>query len=185
MRICILISGRGSNMEALIKGANVYTVELVISNKPDAKGLQVAAELGIRCVVEPSLDKIRDILYKLNPDLVCMAGFMRLLPADITKSHRIMNIHPSLLPKYPGLGAIKQALNDNATHSGCTVHFADDGMDTGQIISQAVVPVEPTDTPDTLAARILKWEHNLYVEAVRWYADQTLSGEKHHHDNYG
>ena len=170
MRVCVLISGRGSNMESLIRKADGYVVEAVISNKPDAVGLRVADGLGVRCMVEPSLNGIWDILDGMRPDLVCMAGFMRILPADLTERYRVMNIHPSLLPRYPGLRAVEQALNDGATSSGCTVHFADSGVDTGKIIAQAAVRAEPDDTSDTLAARILEWEHRLYPEAVRWYA---------------
>ena len=103
MRVCVLISGRGSNMESLIRRADGYTVEAVISNKPDAAGLRVADGLGVRCMAEPSLDGIRDILDGMRPDLVCMAGFMRILPADLTERYRVMNIHPALLPRYPGL----------------------------------------------------------------------------------
>lgn len=168
--MCVLISGRGSNMEALIRGADGYTVKAVISNKPEAAGIAIAQGLGVHCIVEPSLDGIAGILDDLKPDLVCMAGFMRILPAEVTERHRIMNIHPSLLPKYPGLHAVRQAIKDGATHTGCTVHFADAGVDTGRIISQAVVKVEPGDTEDVLAARILEHEHVLYVDAVRWYA---------------
>lgn len=170
MRVCVLISGRGSNMEALIGGADNYTVEMVISNKPDAPGLKVAERLGIPCIVRESLHEIEYILYKMRPDLVCMAGFMRILPAHVTDEYRVMNIHPSLLPKYPGLRAVKQALDDGAVYSGCTVHFADSGVDTGKIIAQDIVAVERDDTAETLAARILEREHKLYVEAVRWYA---------------
>ena len=170
MRVCILISGRGSNMVALVKGATDYTVEAVICNKPEAAGIHLARDLGARCIVEPTLDGIGGILDDLNPDLVCMAGFMRILPEHIIESHTAMNIHPSLLPKYPGLHAVRQALEDGAAHTGCTVHFADAGVDTGRIISQAVVRVEPGDTEESLAARILVYEHKLYVEAVKWYA---------------
>lgn len=177
MRVCILISGRGSNMEALIEGADNYSVEMVISNKPDAPGLKVAERLGVPCIVRESLHEIEYILHKMRPDLVCMAGFMKILPAHVTDEYRVMNIHPSLLPKYPGLRAVKQALDDGAAYSGCTVHFADSGVDTGRIIAQDVVAVEPDDTPQTLAAHILEKEHRLYVEAVRWYAGLSLDEE--------
>lgn len=176
MRVCVLISDRGSNMEALIRGADIYGVEAVVSNKPEAAGLTVARNLGVRCSVEPSLDGIAHMLDGLQPDLVCMAGFMRILPADVTERHTVMNIHPSLLPRYPGLHAVRQALEDGATHTGCTVHFADAGVDTGRIISQAVVKVKPGDTEDVLAARILEHEHVLYVAAVRWYANALNGG---------
>ena len=170
MRVCILISGRGSNAEALIRGADTYSVASVISNKHDAPGLDMADSLGVECMVEPSLTDIGIMLDDIKPDLVCMAGFMRILPADIVERHTVMNIHPSLLPKYPGLHAVRQALDDGAKYSGCTVHFADSGVDTGRIIAQSMVRVEPDDTEDTLAARILKREHLTYVAAARWYA---------------
>ena len=176
VRACVLISGRGSNMGALIRGADGYTVEAVISNKLEAAGIALARDLGVRCAVEPSLDGIAKILDGLKPDLVCMAGFMRILPAEVTERHTIMNIHPSLLPRYPGLYAVRQAIEDGATYTGCTVHFADAGVDTGRIISQAVVQVEPGDTEEKLAARILEREHVLYVEAVRWYASVLGEG---------
>ena len=171
MRVCILISGRGSNAEALIRGADTYSVECVISNKSDAPGLDMAAGLGVKCVVERSVDNIGRMLDGMKPDLVCMAGFMRILPAGVVERHTVMNIHPSLLPKYPGLHAVRQALDDGATYSGCTVHFADSGVDTGRIIAQSVVRVDPDDVEETLAARILEREHKLYVAAVRWYAE--------------
>ena len=175
VRACVLISGRGSNMEALVRGADGYLVEAVISNKPEAAGVTLARDLGVNCMVEPSLDGIARILDGLKPDLVCMAGFMRVLPAEVTERHTIMNIHPSLLPKYPGLHAVRQAIEDRATSTGCTVHFADAGVDTGRIISQEVVRVEPGDTEERLAARILEREHILYAEAARWYA--SILGE--------
>lgn len=176
MRVCILMSGRGSNMEALVRGADTYHIDMVICNKPGAAGIAVAEDLGVRCVVEPSIDAIGNILDETVPDLVCMAGFMRILPASMIERHTIMNIHPSLLPKYPGLYAVRQALDDGATHTGCTVHFADAGVDTGGIISQSVVDVCTDDTEETLAARILEQEHILYAEAVRWYAGILKNG---------
>lgn len=176
MRVCILISGRGSNMEALIRQADTYDVEAVVSNKPDAPGLHMAGDLGVKCVVEPSVDGVAAALDRMRPDLVCMAGFMRLLPADVTERHRVMNIHPSLLPKYPGLHAVEQALADGAAYSGCTVHFADAGVDTGRIISQAAVKIRTADTAERLANRILTHEHRIYAQAVRWYADKVKAG---------
>lgn len=157
-------------MEALIKGAYGYTVDMVICNKPDAVGISKAKDLGVQCIVESSLHNIENILNNMQPDLVCMAGFMRILPQNIVENHTIMNIHPSLLPKYPGLRAVKQALDDGAKYTGCTVHFADAGVDTGSIILQTVVAVKDNDTEDTLAARILEYEHYMYVKAARWYA---------------
>lgn len=157
-------------MKALVRGADNYIISHVVCNKPEAAGVRVARDLGLKCVVEPSLDNIVCILDDLKPDLVCMAGFMRILPEDATERHRVMNIHPSLLPKYPGLHAVRQALQAGAKYTGCTVHFADSGIDTGSIIAQAAVAVRPSDTEESLAARILEREHSLYVEAVKWYA---------------
>lgn len=171
VRVVILISGHGSNMEAIIRNASSYEVETVISNKPEAYGLQTAAKYGIKCVIEPSLEGIGRILDDKKPDLVCMAGFMRIMPGPLTERHTIMNIHPSLLPKYPGLYAIPQALKAGARYSGCTVHFADSGVDTGAIIAQSVVPILPGDTKDTLTERIHREEHILYPRVVAWYAN--------------
>lgn len=170
MRVCVLISGRGSNAEALIRGADTYEVAAVISSREGAPGLAAAESLGVKCVVERSVDRIGTILDEMSPDLVCMAGFMKILPGDVVERHTVMNIHPSLLPKYPGLHAVRQALDDGAKFSGCTVHFADAGVDTGRIIIQSAVPVEVDDTEETLAARILEREHVIYPLAVRWYA---------------
>lgn len=170
MRICILVSGRGSNAEALIRGADTYAVDAVISSRPDAPGLAAAASLGVKCAAEPSVDRIGGMLDEMGPDLVCMAGFMKILPGDVVERHTVMNIHPSLLPKYPGLHAVRRALEGGARFSGCTVHFADSGVDTGRIIAQSAVPVELDDTEETLAARILEREHVIYPLAVRWYA---------------
>lgn len=170
MRACVLISGRGSNAEALIREADTYDVNVVISNRPGAPGLGIAARLGVKHIVEPSVDAIGGMIDDMAPDLVCMAGFMRILPARVVESHTVMNVHPSLLPKYPGLHAVRQALADGAAYSGCTVHFADSGVDTGRIIAQSVVPVEPGDTEESLTARILEREHRIYVSAVRWHA---------------
>ena len=110
----------------------MYDVEAVISNKPDAPGLAMAASLGVKYVVELSVDRIGMILDGIKPDLVCMAGFMQILPGDVVERHTVMNIHPSLLPKYPGLHAVRQALDDGAKFSGCIVHLADAGVDTGR-----------------------------------------------------
>lgn len=168
--VVILISGRGSNMEALLRsvrsGAIQANVRAVISNKPTASGLKIAQGFGIKCVVEESLDNLDNVLIQHSPDLICLAGFTRILPPSITTRYTIMNIHPSLLPKYPGLHAVQQALEDGAKYTGCTVHFVGEGVDTGPIILQATVPVLYSDTSKTLADRILEKEHIIYSQAV-------------------
>jgi phosphoribosylglycinamide formyltransferase-1 len=180
-RIGILISGRGSNMLALadaisegrIPGA---FVAVVISDHADAPGLALAAERGIatcaierrgRTRVEHELEIIT-ALKEQQVDLVCLAGYMRLLSAEFIEvfRHRILNIHPSLLPSFPGLDAQRQAIEHGVTWSGCTVHFVDETLDGGPIIMQRVVPVLDEDTVETLSARILVEEHKAYAEAV-------------------
>jgi phosphoribosylglycinamide formyltransferase-1 len=186
--IGILLSGRGSNFEALadsvaagrIPGARIA---LVVSNRDDAPGLQRAAARGIPSRVIPSKGLEREAydrqvaaaLEEAQIDLVCLAGFMRLLSPYFVQRFkgRILNIHPSLLPAFPGLEAQRQALEHGAKFSGCTVHFVDEYLDAGPIVAQAVVPIEPGDTPETLSARILVEEHRIYTEAVRL----VLSGQ--------
>jgi len=180
-RIAILISGRGSNMAALIDGvrsgaiANAE-VPVVISDQRTAAGLERAAESGIETVLIERQGRSREehdreivtALKVRNIDLVCLAGYMRVLSADFIDAYRgrILNIHPSLLPSFPGLNAQQQALDQRATISGCTVHFVDETLDGGPIIAQREVPVSDDDTAESLAARILIAEHQLYPEAV-------------------
>jgi len=180
-RIAILISGRGSNMAALIDGvrngaiANAE-VAVVISDQRTAAGLERAAEFGIETVLierqgRSRKEHDREIVAALklrNIDLVCLAGYMRVLSTDFINAYRgrILNIHPSLLPSFPGLNAQQQALDQRATISGCTVHFVDETLDGGPIIAQRQVPVSEDDTAESLAARILTAEHQLYPEAV-------------------
>ncbi len=181
MKIGILISGRGSNMIALVeavKNGQIPNLEVavVISDKSKAAGLQKASERGVKTVVIERLKRTREehdaeiitALKKYNVELICLAGYMRLLSSEFIKTfhNRIINIHPSLLPAFPGLNAQRQALEYGVKFSGCTVHFVDEGLDSGAIISQAVVPVFDQDTEETLSARILSEEHTLYVEAV-------------------
>jgi phosphoribosylglycinamide formyltransferase-1 len=182
MKIGILISGRGSNMSALIeavKSGEIPNSEItaVISDKPEAAGLLTAREKGVETIViernkrtrcEHDAETIAE-LKKREVALVCLAGYMRLLSAEFIEAfhNRIVNIHPSLLPAFPGLDAQRQAFDYGVKFSGCTVHFVDEGLDSGAIIAQKVVPVLDDDTPETLTARILKQEHGLYVEAVR------------------
>lgn len=180
-RIAILISGRGSNMSALIDAvrdgaiANAE-VAVVISDQRAAAGLEKAAQFGIETVVIERQGRSRDehdreiisALRLRDIDLVCLAGYMRVLSADFINAYRgrILNIHPSLLPSFPGLNAQQQALDQRAAVSGCTVHFVDETLDGGPIIAQREVPVAPDDTAESLAARILVEEHKLYPETV-------------------
>ena len=182
MKIAILISGRGSNMQRLIDAvaAPDFPAEIVcvISNRPKAKGLAVAAEAGIptKIIDHTAFDSraafdaaLGDALEAAGAELVCYAGFMRILTDDFAAKWegRMVNIHPSLLPAFKGLNVQQQALDAGVTISGCTVHYITPALDSGPIIAQAAVPVLPGDDADTLSARILKAEHQLYPEAVR------------------
>jgi phosphoribosylglycinamide formyltransferase 1 len=177
----VLISGRGSNLKAIIDAIERRTLDasiaLVISNRADAQGLDHAIRAGIETLVldhkayATRMDYDRalvDAFNKHNVALVCLAGFMRLLSPVFVNAfpNRILNIHPSLLPKYPGLHPQQQALDDHATESGATVHFVNKELDAGPIVLQRSVPVLPGDTADTLAARILEVEHQLYPAAI-------------------
>jgi phosphoribosylglycinamide formyltransferase 1 len=181
-RIGVLLSGRGSNFEAL--AANVASgripnaeIAIALSNREDARGIEKARVLGIEARVISSKGLEREAYDKLvvaalqekRVDLVCLAGYMRLLsPQFVAAFHnRILNIHPSLLPAFPGLEAQRQALEHGVKFSGCTVHFVDENLDAGPIVLQACVPIEDTDTPETLSERILREEHRIYAEAVR------------------
>ncbi len=181
-RIGILLSGRGSNFEALaesvaagrIPGAEIA---VVISNREGAPGIDRARARGIEARVLPSKGLQREeydrqvvaVLREKQVDLVCLAGYMRLLSPYFIAAYpnRILNVHPSLLPAFPGLEAQRQALEYGVRLSGCTVHFVDENLDAGPIIAQAVVPVRDSDSTDTLAARILNEEHRVYSQAVR------------------
>jgi phosphoribosylglycinamide formyltransferase-1 len=180
-RIGILISGRGSNFEAIADqvadGRIPAEIAVVISNRPGARGLEVARERNLPAVTIPSRGLDREVydralmeeLARRNVDLVCLAGFMRLLSAPLIRAYpnRILNIHPSLLPAFPGLDAQHQALEHGVKVTGCTVHFVDEQLDAGPILLQATVPVLDDDTVETLSARILKEEHRIYSEAIR------------------
>jgi phosphoribosylglycinamide formyltransferase-1 len=188
-KLGILISGRGSNFEAIANSAAGGRIEadiaVVISNRPEARGLEIARERGLNAVCLPSKGLDREVydrmlveeLRKYSVDLVCLAGFMRLLSGHFVREfpQRILNIHPSLLPAFPGLEAQHQALDHGVKISGCTVHFVDEFLDAGPIIIQRAVPVLDCDTADTLAARILEQEHQAYSEAIRI----VLSGNFH------
>ncbi len=181
-RIGVLLSGRGSNFEALadsIAAGKIPGTEIVIviSNREDAPGLKRAAERGIRAQVIQSRGLQREVydrlvvaeLKRVGVELVCLAGFMRLLSPHFVAAfpQRILNIHPSLLPSFPGLEAQRQALEYGVKFSGCTVHLVDENLDAGPILAQAIVPVRDEDTDETLSARILAEEHRIYSDAVR------------------
>jgi phosphoribosylglycinamide formyltransferase 1 len=180
-RLGILLSGRGSNFEAIAAqvaaGAIPAEMAVVISNRADAPGLETARRLGLPALALPSRGLDREVydrrvveeLQRHRVDLVCLAGFMRLLSAYFVRSfpHRILNIHPSLLPAFPGLDAQHQALEHGVKVAGCTVHFVDENLDAGPILVQAVVPVLDEDTAETLSARILREEHRIYSDAIR------------------
>ena len=180
-RIAILISGRGSNMVALadaIQNGAIPNAEIaiVISDQPDANGLRIAQERGLKTLVierrgrkrEEHDREIVSVLREERVDLVCLAGYMRVLSPFFVDAfaERILNIHPSLLPSFPGLDAQRQAFEHGEKVSGCTVHFVDNTLDGGPIIAQRTVPVLEDDTVETLSARILEQEHILYPEAV-------------------
>jgi phosphoribosylglycinamide formyltransferase-1 len=188
-RVTVLISGRGSNLKALIQHQSDYKIAHVISDRTDAGGLQWAVEAGIPTSIVsrsefPSLAAFKAGLLAAvtatQPDLVALAGFMVVLqPEFIDAFHgRLVNIHPSLLPSFPGLHTHERALEAKVREHGCTVHFVDSGVDTGPLIAQSSVPVEDSDSPDTLAARVLGKEHALYPWIVRAIArgDIHLSG---------
>lgn len=180
-RLGILISGRGSNFEAIADSIEAGTLEaeiaVVISNNPHARGLRSARKRGLKAVCIRSRAMEREAYDRLvverlkeeRVDLVCLAGFMRLLSSYFVGEfpERILNIHPSLLPSFPGLEAQLQALEHGVKYSGCTVHFVDERLDAGSVISQAVVPVLDADDEQALAARILEQEHRVYTEAIR------------------
>lgn len=180
-RLGILLSGRGSNFEAIAAAIAESRLDaeiaVVVSNRPEAHGLERAGELGLAAVSLPSKGVDRQaydglvvkVLRQHGVELVCLAGFMRLLSGYFIREFpmRIVNIHPSLLPAFPGLDAQYQALQHGVKFSGCTVHFVDENLDAGPIIVQAVVPVLDQDTAETLSARILIQEHRIYTEAIR------------------
>jgi phosphoribosylglycinamide formyltransferase-1 len=180
-RLGILLSGRGSNFEAIadqVAGGRIQAeIAVVISNRPEARGLEAACRRGLNAVCIPSKGLDREVYDRLliqelesnRVDLVCLAGFMRLLSASFVRAfpQRILNIHPSLLPAFPGLDAQKQALEHGVKISGCTVHLVDEFLDAGPIILQAAVPVLDEDTAESLSARILAEEHRTYSEAIQ------------------
>jgi phosphoribosylglycinamide formyltransferase-1 len=190
--IAVLVSGSGSNLQAIIdaseKGEIPCRVGIVLSNKPDAYGLVRARKHGIPTEVVSHRDfsgreefdrQLVEIIRKSGARLVCLAGFMRVLTPVFVRAfpNRILNIHPALLPSFPGTHGPKQALDHGVRFSGCTVHFLDEGVDTGPIVVQAVVPVYDDDTEETLAARILVQEHKIYPMAIRLFFQGRLKIE--------
>ena len=188
--IVILISGRGSNMEAIVNAAQNEAwpakIAAVISNRPEAGGLDFAKSHGIQTAVldhraykdRASFDaQLVQLIDSYKPDLVVLAGFMRILTGDFVRHYEghLLNIHPSLLPLFPGLHTHEQALEAGVAEHGATVHFVTEALDHGPMVIQASVPVLPGDTADTLAKRVLKQEHVIYPRAVRWFIDNRLS----------
>ena len=194
LKLAILISGRGSNMQAILNSIKKQSIPInpviVISNKPTARGLRIAKRYGVKTEIVESKgfqgsrweydQKIIDVLsrYRITPKngLICLAGFMRILSPEFIKKYknRILNIHPAILPAFPGLDAQKRAIDSGVKYSGCTVHFVDEGIDTGQIIVQEVVKVRNDDTEETLAKRILAKEHKAYPKAIRLVAEKKI-----------
>lgn len=182
MRVVILISGRGSNMQALLEANLPVQFACVISNRADAPGLATAAQHGVPTVVLNHRDHdgreafdaaLAAEIDRHNPDLVILAGFMRILSDGFVRHYlgRMINIHPALLPSFPGLDTHARALAAGVKLHGCTVHFVTPEVDSGPIIAQAAVPVLADDTPETLSARVLRQEHRLFPQAVRWFAE--------------
>lgn len=200
IRLGVLASGSGTNLQAIldacVAGRVDASVAVVLSNVPGAGALERAQRAGIPTDVLPSKGvtdreaydlRLAEALRARGVDLVCLAGFMRLITPAFLRAFgptpasrgcpRVLNIHPGLLPSFPGLHAQRQCVEYGARFTGCTVHFVDEGTDTGPVIAQAVVPVEPDDTEETLAKRILAQEHRLYPQAIQWFAQGRLSVE--------
>ncbi len=186
--VVILISGRGSNMEAIVGAGLPVKIAAVISNRADAPGLKFAAQSGIPAQVVDEREfssrgafdaALEAVIERYSPDLVALAGFMRVLGGDFVRhySGRMINIHPSLLPAFPGLHTHRRALQEGVKLHGCTVHFVTPQVDHGPIIAQAAVPVRAGDTERTLAARVLRQEHRVYPLAIRWFVEGRLAVE--------
>jgi phosphoribosylglycinamide formyltransferase-1 len=188
-RIVVLISGRGSNMEAVVRRARAEgwpaAFVSVIASRPDAPGLQAAASLGVPTrVVDARSHAVReafdvalaDAIDRERPDLVLLAGFMRILPTELVTRYagRMLNVHPSLLPAFPGLHTHRRAIEAGCTLAGATVHFVTPTLDHGPIVIQGVVPVRPGDDETTLAARVLTMEHHVFPTAVGWAVHDRL-----------
>lgn len=195
LKLGVLISGSGSNLQSIIdnieKGALPAQIKIVVSNNPQAYGLTRSKRHGIPCTVLNHQDyssreefdrELIRILKDAGVDLIVLAGFMRILTASFLRAfdQKIINIHPALLPAFPGTHVQQKAIDYGVKFSGCTVHFVDEGIDTGPIIIQSVVPVYSDDTAEALAARILKEEHKIYPQAIRYFAkNQIIKNGRH------
>ena len=185
LRVVILLSGRGSNFQAIAEAALPIEIVAVISNRPQAAGLDYARARGLAAIAldhtaHPDREAfdvlLADQIERHRPDLVVLAGYMRILSAAFIARFegRLLNIHPSLLPMFPGLKTHERALAEGVKVHGCTVHFVTADLDHGPIAIQAAVPVRADDTPGTLAARVLQQEHRIYPQAIRWFAEGRL-----------
>lgn len=190
LKLVVFISGRGSNLKAILShiedGSLKAKVCAVISDKPDAAGLELAREAGVPAIVIPRMAKSRSLAefntelattaLRYSPDLVVLAGFMRVVTTEFLSAfpERVVNIHPSLLPSFKGLHAQKQALEAGVMFAGCTVHYVSEEVDSGGIIAQAVVPVHPNDSEDSLSQRILEKEHKLFPAALQAFASGKI-----------
>lgn len=189
INIVVLLSGSGSNLQAFIDAINAgkldAKISTVISNKADAYGLQRAQLAGVPTAVlshkdfsdRESFDNaLIDLIDPHKPDLIILAGFMRILTPGFVKHYqgRLLNIHPSLLPKYPGLHTHQRAIDDGESHGGATVHFVTEELDGGPAILQVAVPIKPNDDASSLAARVLTYEHRIYPQAAQWFAEGRL-----------
>ncbi|MEW6118852.1 MAG: phosphoribosylglycinamide formyltransferase [Pseudomonadota bacterium] len=184
-RVVVLLSGRGSNFQAIVQAGLPVEIVAVISNRPQAAGLAWARERGLTAIALDHTEhadrtmfdaRLADEIERHHPDLVVLAGYMRILsPAFIARFEgRLLNIHPSLLPAFPGLKTHERALAEGVKIHGCTVHFVTARLDHGPIVIQAAVPVRTDDTPESLAARVLAQEHRIYPLAIRWFAEGRL-----------
>lgn len=192
IKIAVLASGRGTNLQAILDGCRQGEIPgevvIVISDRKDAQALVRAREAGVENLfIDPKnfssreeFDmKVAEEIERRNVDLICLAGYMRILSPPFVRRFpmKIMNIHPAILPSFPGLHAQRQALNYGVRFSGCSVHFVDEGVDTGPLIVQAVVPVFPDDTEEILSERILKYEHKIYKIAIKYFAEGRIKVE--------
>ncbi len=183
--VVVLISGRGSNMQSLVHAGIPAKIAAVVSNRPEAPGLGIAAQAGVPTAVVDDRDfasrsefdaALARVIDRYSPAIVALAGFMRILSGDFVRRYegRLLNIHPSLLPSFPGLHTHRRALEEGVKVHGCTVHFVTTELDRGPIIVQAAVPVHTDDTEENLAARVLRQEHRIYPLAVRWFVEDRL-----------
>jgi len=189
--LAILISGRGSNMQALLEARFQVDRITVISNNPNASGLEIAKKYGVKTIVvdhrtfpdRQTFDTaLAEKIDTCQPKLIALAGFMRILSDSFVQRYpgRLMNIHPSLLPAFPGLDTHARALQEGIKIHGCTVHFVTLQLDHGPIVIQAAIPVLPNDTEKTLAARVLQQEHRIYPQAVRWFMEDRIKLSENH-----